>query len=78
MQDFLIQGNLNIIVLIIRTAVWFAKVLLSLKMETGKTMKNDAAEAELDITCSSGVADSPGLPTPKKGHQKRFSIILSP
>lgn len=59
---------------------------MSLKTETGKTMKNDAAaaEAELDITCSSGVADSPGLQTKKerkkekKGHQKRFSIILSP
>lgn len=34
-------------------------------METGTMMKNDA-EAELDITCSSGVTDSPGLQTKNK------------
>lgn len=41
---------------------------MSLETETGKTMKNDAAaaEAELDIACSSGVADSPGLQTKEK------------
>lgn len=43
-----------------------------LKMETGKAMKNDAAEAELDITCSSGVADSPGLQTQKKDISSDF------
>lgn len=54
---------------------------MSLKTETGKAMKNNAAEAEaeLDITCGLWTCRLSRAPDQKKkGHQKRFSIILSP